>query len=75
MLQATLALKNGETEDVVLNCIGHFLEEDDTNGFGVKEHGKIASKYLKNIGINKNICKLVEKHTDVKRYLVTKNIY
>lgn len=79
MLQcATLALKNGETEDVVLACllhdIGHFLEEDDTNGFGVKEHGKIASKYLKNIGINKNICKLVEKHTDVKRYLVTKNI-
>ncbi len=79
MLQcATLALKNEEKEEIILACllhdIGHFLAEDDMDGYGVKDHGKLASEYLKNIGVSKNIYKLIEKHTDVKRYLVTKNI-
>jgi|APSaa5957512535_1039671.scaffolds.fasta_scaffold44924_3 predicted HD phosphohydrolase len=79
MLQcATLALKNEENEEIILACllhdIGHFLADDDMDGYGVKDHGKLASEYLKNIGVSKNIYKLIEKHTDVKRYLVTKNI-
>lgn len=79
MLQcATLAKKNEENDEIILACllhdVGHFLEEDDMDGYGVKDNGKIGAKYLKELGFNKNICKLVEKHTDAKRYLVTKKL-
>ena len=75
---AELAENNNFSKEIItaalLHDIGHFLADDDMDGYGVKDHGKLASEYLKNIGVSKNIYKLIEKHTDVKRYLVTKNI-
>jgi len=78
MIQTALeAEKAGEVEYIILACllhdIGHFLEEDDMDGLGVSDHGKIAAEYLRNMNMDERVCKLVEKHVDAKRYLVSKN--
>jgi len=76
MIQAAvLAQDNMEPEQVILACllhdIGHLLENDDMNGLGVKDHGFVGKQYLEEMGMNKKVCKLVEKHVDAKRYLVS----
>ena len=72
---AMVAQDNGEPDFIVLACllhdIGHFLEKDDTNGYGIANHATIGCEYLKSIGINERVCHLVKKHTDAKRYMVT----
>ena len=50
MIQAAyLAEKNNEPDYLVLACllhvIGHFLEEDNMNGLGVIEHGKVGGDF------------------------------
>ena len=76
MIQSAIsAEKHIENEEVVLACllhdIGHLLEKDDMNGLGVMDHGVVGSKYLEKIGMKKKICKLVEKHVEAKRYMVS----
>ena len=65
----------GEHDYLVLACllhdIGHFLAKDDTNGYGVADHGRVGYNYLKSMGMDEKVCHLVKKHTDAKRYLVT----
>ena len=76
MIQSAVsAEEHMETEEVILACllhdIGHLLENDDMNGLGVMDHGVVGSKYLEKIGMNKKVCKLVEKHVAAKRYMVS----
>ena len=78
MIQAAYAAeKNNESDYVILACllhdIGHFLENDNMNGLGVIEHGKVAGEYLRELGMDEKVCILVENHVTAKRYLVSKN--
>ena len=78
MIQAAyVAEKNNESDYVILACllhdIGHFLENDNMNGLGVIEHGKVAGEYLRELGMDEKVCILVENHVTAKRYLVSKN--
>lgn len=75
MLQAARAAQAaGESERVVLACllhdIGHFLEQDDMNGLGVRDHGRVGGDYLRSIGMDSMVCDMVTYHADAKRYLV-----
>lgn len=76
MLQAARAAQAaGESERVVLACllhdIGHFLEQDDMNGLGVRDHGRVGGDYLRSLGMDAMVCKMVTHHADAKRYLVS----
>lgn len=39
---------------------------------GVTGHERIGAEYLRNLGFSEKICKLVESHVPVKRYLTSK---
>ena len=76
MIQAAVSAdEHIESEQLILACllhdIGHLLEKDDMNGLGVMNHGTVGKQYLEKMGMNKKICKLVEKHVAAKRYLVS----
>lgn len=78
MIQAAyLAEKNNEPDYLVLACllhdIGHFLEEDNMNGLGVIEHGKVGGDFLRKLGMDEKVCILVENHILAKKYLVSKH--
>jgi putative nucleotidyltransferase with HDIG domain len=78
MIQAAMAaqMKN-EPDYLVLACllhdIGHFLDQDNMNGLGVIEHGKVGANFLREIGMNERVCCLVENHVLAKKYLVSKD--
>ena len=79
MIQAATAAKNNnEPEYLVLACllhdIGHFLQDDNMNGLGVIEHGKVGAEYLQDLGMDNRVCCLVENHVMAKKYLVSKDI-
>ena len=63
-----------------LHDVGHLLKYDKIfkgelmGDFGVKEHEKKGSQYLKNLGYSNNICSLVGGHIITKRYLITNDI-
>tara|TARA_B110000238_G_C16066010_1_gene412747 strand:+ start:240 stop:821 length:582 start_codon:yes stop_codon:yes gene_type:complete len=68
--------------DLVLGClfhdIGHLIfydnpELETMEEYGVMHHELVGSKYLSNLGFNKNICEFVENHIITKRYLITVN--
>ena len=71
------AHNNNEPDFLVLACllhdIGHFLDEDNMNGLGVIEHGKVGADYLRKLGMNERICCLIENHVKAKKYLVSKH--
>ena len=76
MIQAAISAQSaGEPDRVVLACllhdIGHFLEEDDMEGLGVCNHGRIGAQYLRGLGMDDDVCALVEHHAEAKRYLVS----
>ena len=78
MIQAAMAAKeHNEPDHVILACllhdIGHFLGEDDMGGLGVADHGRVGANYLRELGMNENVCILVENHVLAKKYLVSKN--
>ena len=61
-----------------LHDIGHLLEFDNKNletmgNYGVLNHEREGSLYLKSLGFSENICSLVENHINTKRYLITKD--
>ena len=77
MIQTAIAAQNNnELDYVVLACllhdIGHFLEDDNMNGLGVIEHGKIGADYLRSLNMYEKVCCLVENHVLAKKYLVSK---
>ena len=77
MIQAAVAAQNNNEPDyLVLACllhdIGHFLEEDNMNGLGVIEHGKVGADFLRSLKMNEKVCCLVENHVLAKKYLVSK---
>ncbi len=72
---ASSAEAGGESERVVLasllHDIGHLLEQDDMNGLGVRDHGRVGAEYLRSLGMDAIVCEMVARHADAKRYLVT----
>ena len=74
MIQAAYAAEqNSEPDYIILACllhdIGHFLEDDNMNGLGVIEHGKVAGDYLRKLNMCEKVCILVENHVMAKKYL------
>ena len=76
---AMLAEENNENEEFIVACllhdIGHLLAKDGVRmgDYGVSNHEKIGSVYLKNLGFSQYVCNLVEGHVTAKRYLTYKN--
>ena len=80
MVQAAmLAEEDNQSVEVVLAAlfhdIGHFLQLDGEKlgNYGIKNHEKIGSKFLRDHGFKSPIPELVENHVKVKRYRVYKN--
>ena len=76
MIQTAVAAQNNNEPDyLVLACllhdIGHFLEDDNMNGLGVIEHGKLGADFLRHLNMYEKICCLVENHVLAKKYLVS----
>lgn len=79
MIQCALVAQSMNLENyIVLACllhdIGHFLEEDNTNGYGVAEHGLLGANFLRELEMDERVCYLVEKHIEAKRYLISTQI-
>jgi len=75
---AMLAEKDGYSKDVILGCffhdIGHLLEHSkDMDGFGVMNHEKIGSKFIKDLGFPEITYLIIENHVRAKRYLCWKD--
>ena len=72
---AMLAEENNENDEFIvaslLHDIGHLLSKDGIRmgDYGVSNHEKIGSVYLKNMGFSQYVCDLVEGHVTAKRYL------
>lgn len=82
---ATLAENNGEPDEIVvgalLHDIGHLLIFDPTlrgeiktmGSLGVHGHENIGADFLKRLGFDQRIIKLVRNHVNAKRYLLNKD--
>lgn len=74
---ADRAMDNGEPDYIVVACflhdIGQLLGDDDTNGYGSKDHGQIGAHYVEHkLKISdQRILDGIRYHVDAKRYLVT----
>lgn len=74
---AQWAIQEGFDDEVVLAAffhdIGHLCVQKNADnqmgGFGVKQHEKIGSAYLREKGFSEKITRLVENHVQAKRYL------
>jgi 2-amino-1-hydroxyethylphosphonate dioxygenase (glycine-forming) len=82
MVQAAqLAQEQGYDEEVVLAAflhdVGHIsealTEENEMDGYGVKDHEAIGAVYLAEKGFSPRISRLVGSHVDAKRYLTRKD--
>ena len=83
MIQAAmLAEKDNQPIEVVLAAflhdIGHLIQyecsdENRMGKYGIKNHEKIGSQFLRDIGIRYPIPELVENHVKVKRYRTFKD--
>ena len=77
---AQLAEQNGYDDEVILAAflhdLGHLLsddEEDDMDGFGVKDHEGVGAEYLQQRGFSEKVTTLVKSHVAAKRYLCFAN--
>jgi len=76
---AQLAEKDGNDDEVViaafLHDLGHLLDEqqEEMDGYGVKDHEAIGADYLKEHGFSDKIITLVKAHVEAKRYLCAVN--
>ena len=76
---AMLAEENNENEEFIVACLlhdlGHLLTKDGMKmgDYGVANHEKLGSLFLKKMGFSVYICNLVEGHVTAKRYLTYKN--
>lgn len=65
----------------LLHDIGHLIDNEVINrmytnkgeDLGVKNHEKIGADYLRKLGLDEEICLLVENHVNTKRYLCGKD--
>jgi phosphonate degradation associated HDIG domain protein len=77
---AQLAEQQGFDDEVILAALlhdlGHLLsddEEDDMDGFGVKDHEAVGANFLKEKGFSDKVTTLVNSHVAAKRYLCFAN--
>ena len=77
---AQLAEQQGFDDEVILAALlhdlGHLLsedEEDDMDGFGVKDHEAVGANFLKEKGFSEKVTTLVNSHVAAKRYLCFAN--
>ena len=49
------------------------MNDSDGSSLGISHHEKVASDYLRNIGLPELVCELVLSHVDAKRYLCSVN--
>ena len=77
---AQLAEQQGFDDEVILAAflhdLGHLLsddEEDDMDGFGVKDHEAVGAEFLKQRGFSDKVTTLVKSHVAAKRYLCFAN--
>ena len=77
---AQLAEQQGYDDEVILAALlhdlGHLLsddEEDDMDGFGVKDHEAVGAEFLKQRGFSDRVTTLVKSHVAAKRYLCFAN--
>ncbi len=77
---AQLAEQQGFDDEVILAALlhdlGHLLsddEEDDMDGFGVKDHEAVGANFLKEKGFSDRVTTLVNSHVAAKRYLCFAN--
>ncbi len=74
---ALFAKKDSNDDEVILAAflhdIGHLIEEDGMDGFGVKNHEEIGAAYLQSKGFSDKIIALVKSHVATKRYLCFAN--
>jgi len=77
---AQLAEQQGFDDEVILAAflhdLGHLLsddEEDDMDGFGVRNHEAVGADFLKQRGFSDKIATLVKSHVEAKRYLCFAN--
>ena len=77
---AQLAEQQGFDDEVILAALlhdlGHLLsedEEDDMDGFGVKDHEAVGANFLKEKGFSEKVTTLVNSHVAAKRYLCFSN--
>ena len=72
-----LAEKDGYSKDIILGCffhdIGHLLEHSkDMDGFGVMNHEKLGSKFIKDLGFPEITYLIIENHVSAKDIYVGK---
>ena len=68
--------ETGDPEHILagfLHDIGHFLDNESMNGYGIVDHEFIGAKYLLEKGFSDKICKMVENHVSAKRFLCSTN--
>jgi phosphonate degradation associated HDIG domain protein len=77
---AQLAEQQGFDDEVILAALlhdlGHLLsedEEDDMDGFGVKDHESVGAEFLKQKGFSDRVTTLIKSHVQAKRYLCFAN--
>jgi putative nucleotidyltransferase with HDIG domain len=78
-VQAAYLATRAKMEETVivaalLHDIGHLLALEDPSlptmeTWGAKDHEKIGAEWLRKLGMNETVCKLVEQHVQAKRYL------
>lgn len=49
------------------------MNDSDGSSLGISHHEKVASDYLKSVGLPELVCELVLSHVDAKRYLCSVN--
>ena len=57
----------------LLHDIGHLLDAERMADLGIKDHEKVGSDYLRQLGFPDKVCQLVRNHVNGKRYLVASN--
>ena len=57
----------------LLHDIGHLLDAEKMADLGIKDHEKVASDHLKELGFPDKVCQLVRNHVNGKKYLIAVN--
>lgn len=70
---AAAAMRAGESRRMIAACllhdIGHLVMADDTDGCGHAAHAVSGAQFLRFIGCDETVCRLIEGHAQAKRYL------
>lgn len=76
MIAQELGLSDEIIVGALLHDIGHvcveLTNENDMNGFGIKDHDLLGAELLRNYGFSDRVIAVVENHVLAKRYLCAK---